>query len=261
MAQQEGSPSEPTAVAQGLDIALEALDEIYVLYDDFTKGIEVACRKGCCTCCTQDVTMTTLEGRKILRYLDNGSVKLLLKDAAFVADPSRFKPVLTTNGFAACCMRGEDPPEEETGGAGAICRFLRDSQCMIYKARPFGCRCFVSTVPCSPNAYALVDPFLLTINTLFLQCIEHLDQGGLFGNMHDVLALLASATDPTSVGARGGIHDIEAAALTDNKVYLPRNKPIPTLMIPPEDQDKTDPLVRRLRGILSGRLPTASNVT
>lgn len=253
--QQEGSPSEPTAVAQGFDIALEALNEIYALYDDFTRGLEVACRKGCCTCCTQEVTMTTLEGRRVLRYLDNGGVKPFLKDAAFIADPFRFKPAVTTNEFAACCLRGEDPPEEKTGGAGGICRFLRDSQCTIYEDRPFGCRCFVSTVPCSRNAYALVDPFLLTINTLFLQCIEHLDHGGLFGNMHDVLAFLASATGRRSAGACGGLHDLEAAELTDNKASLPRNKPIPALMIPPEDRDKADPVVKKLKAILNGRMP------
>jgi Fe-S-cluster containining protein len=259
--QQPVSPSEPIAVAQGRDISLEALDEIYALYDDFTKGIEVACRKGCCTCCTQDVTMTTLEGKRILRQLDNGGVKPFLKDAAFVADPFRFKPALTTNGVAACCLRGEDPPEEETGGAGGICQFLQDSQCTIYEARPFGCRCFFSTVPCSRNACALVDPFLLTINTLFLQCIEHVDQGGLFGNMHDVLAFLASVTGRTSAGACAGLHGMEAAKSADNAGSLPRNKPIPALMVPPEDRDKADPVVRRLKGILDGRFPTASNVT
>lgn len=256
--QQEGSPSGPTAVAQRPDIALEALNEIYALYDDFTKGLEVACRKGCCTCCTQDVTMTTLEGRRILRYLDAGNVEPFLKNGVFIADPFRFVPAVTTNEFAACCLCGEDPPEEKTGGAEGICRFLRDGQCTIYEDRPFGCRCFVSTVPCSRNACALVDPFLLTINTLFLQCIEHLDQQGLFGNMHDVLSFLASATDRTSAGASGGLHDIEAAELPDNKVSLPRNKPIPALMIPPEDRDKAAPVVKKLKSILGGRFPTAS---
>lgn len=44
------------------------LEQIYEIYDNFSKGFDVACKKYCANCCTRNVTMTTLEG-------NNGSVR------------------------------------------------------------------------------------------------------------------------------------------------------------------------------------------
>jgi len=48
---------------------IDVLDRIYKIYDSFADGLELACQKYCSTCCTRNVTMTTLEGYKIADHL------------------------------------------------------------------------------------------------------------------------------------------------------------------------------------------------
>ena len=48
---------------------MAVLERIYEIYDNFTKGLDVACKKQCANCCTCNVTMTTLEGYKIAIFL------------------------------------------------------------------------------------------------------------------------------------------------------------------------------------------------
>ncbi len=45
------------------------LEQIYETYDNFSKEFDVACKKYCANCCTRNVTMTTLEGYMIVKYL------------------------------------------------------------------------------------------------------------------------------------------------------------------------------------------------
>ena len=47
---------------------LVVLEQIYEIYDNFAKGLDVACKKYCANCCTRNVTMTTLEGYKIAGF-------------------------------------------------------------------------------------------------------------------------------------------------------------------------------------------------
>jgi hypothetical protein len=51
----------------GLNNKLAALDQIYQIYDNFVSGLELACRKHCAHCCTTAVTLTTVEGYKIIK--------------------------------------------------------------------------------------------------------------------------------------------------------------------------------------------------
>jgi len=52
-----------------LEKKIVALDRIYAAYDRFCATLDVACKKYCAQCCTSNVTLTTLEGHKILDHL------------------------------------------------------------------------------------------------------------------------------------------------------------------------------------------------
>ena len=91
---------------------LHILDQIYGIYETFSAGLTVACVRGCAACCTQNVTMTTLEGYRIVGDLvSTGQVDLFLL-LRRSAQQERFQPSVTTNALAALCMEGKDPPEE-----------------------------------------------------------------------------------------------------------------------------------------------------
>jgi hypothetical protein len=224
---------------------LETLSQIYDLYDDFSKGLTVACKRGCATCCTQDVTMTTLEGYRILQYLISAGQQDLLQVVHATTHSKGFRPALSTNEFAACCLRGEDPAEEEQNPCPVACHFLLHNECLIYQERPFGCRCFFSAQPCESMARAVVDPFLVTVNTVFLQFIEHIDTGGLFGNMNDVLIFLE---------LEGKRKHYEARTTFGRPSGLVRNRAIPALLVPPENEQGLQPILEELRKIGNRRV-------
>jgi len=221
-------------VTQG---SLDSLYQIYGLYDDFSNGLSMACKRGCSMCCTQNVTMTTLEGRGIIEYLSLNDQEALLSFNRGTSHSECYRPTMTTNDFALFCLKGEDPPEEQSDYSGLACRFLLKNECVIYDARPFGCRCFFSTQVCEAEPCAVVDPFLLTVNTVFLQFIEHIDTDGFFGNLNDILTFLAPE---------------DRNNLTNNSVHLstlPRNRTIPGLLIHPEHQERMGPILNDLKRI------------
>jgi hypothetical protein len=45
---------------------LEALNQVYQIYDDYSAALDLACEANCAHCCTANVTMTTLEACKIM---------------------------------------------------------------------------------------------------------------------------------------------------------------------------------------------------
>jgi hypothetical protein len=53
-----------------LTTKLTILDRLVDIYDDFVSRFDLACEKFCAHCCTANVTMTTLEGFRILRHLE-----------------------------------------------------------------------------------------------------------------------------------------------------------------------------------------------
>lgn len=218
---------------------LDILNQVYDIYDTFSAGLRVACSQGCAACCTQNVTMTTLEGYRILEYLIASEQPDLILCLRRSAGQERFQPALTTNELAALCIQGEDPPDDSNDLPPAACPFLSNNECLIYPHRPFGCRCFFSTERCSTINSAVVEPLLLTVNTLFLQVLEHVDVGGLGGNMTDVLLFLES---------KGRRKEYEKNA-TLRYPGLSTNRSIPALMVPPEDRLKIQPLLQKIRNI------------
>jgi hypothetical protein len=79
--------------------------------------------------------------------------------------------------------------------------------------------------------------FVLTVNTVFLQTIEHLDATGCTGNLADVLLCLLP--DENQQAYREGRLSCSATGLTGNH-------PLTVLMVPPEHRDRLQPILQAL---------------
>jgi Fe-S-cluster containining protein len=220
---------------------LALLNRIEALYDAYAGTLALACRKGCHSCCTRNVTLTTLEAYRLLEGLSLEVRGPLLARAAAQAGRNRFRPTVTTNQLAELCLAGEDPPAEDADPAWGPCPLLTDAACPVYPLRPFGCRSFVSLRGCAQIGCAEQTPLMVTVNTVFLQVIEHLDQTGCSGNFSDLLRVLAPA-DARRAYRQG--------ALGCGSNGLIRNRPVRILMVPPEHQDPLRPWVARLQRLL-----------
>jgi Fe-S-cluster containining protein len=222
-----------------LNAKLAALDQIYRIYDNFVSGLELACKKHCAHCCTTGVTLTTLEGYKIIQQLESEGKAGWIEKMELAAQKPYFQLKITTNQLASLCAKGIDPPAEESTEWNP-CPFLTDSQCPIYTVRPYGCRCLVSRHDCGIEGYANIDDFVLSVNTVFLQIIEHLDAGGCTGNLIDVLR--------TMVPQENRNH-YENNRLKCANAGLISNQPLKVLMIPPEHRTKMEPILKSLQEI------------
>jgi Fe-S-cluster containining protein len=218
---------------------LAALDQIYRIYDNFVSGLELACKKHCAHCCTTGVTLTTVEGYKIIQQLESEGKAGWIEKIEQAAQQPYFQLKITTNQLANLCAAGVDPPAEESVEWDP-CPFLIDSQCPIYAVRPYGCRCLVSRHYCGIEGYANTDDFVLSVNTVFLQTIEHLDADGCTGNLIDVLRTMASEDNR---------NHYENNRLKCVYSGLISNQPLKVLMIPPEHRTKMEPILKSLQEI------------
>jgi len=222
-----------------LNDKLAALDQIYRIYDNLVSGLDLACKKYCTHCCTDRVTLTTVEGYKIVKDLELDSTERWRKKIQKTSGHPHFQPKITTNQLANLCASGREPPEENSAESKA-CPFLTAGQCPIYAVRPFGCRCLVSRRNCGKTGYADMDDFVLSVNTVFLQTIEHLDAGGCSGNLIDVLGAMASQEKRQCY---------QNNALKCTHAGLIPNQPLKVLMIPPEHRSQIEPILQSLRKI------------
>ncbi len=218
---------------------LERLEHLYRLFDEFTATIDTACREGCATCCTRNVTMTTLEGRYLVSSLDGDGRRKLREQLSPMMAAPRFQPTITTNGLARMCVNREAPPEEDSDPAWTPCPLLTDDRCPVYDRRPFGCRCMSSRRVCAVGGAADMDAFTLTVNDVMVQVIEHIDAGGCTANMIDMLDALLEDADNGKAG-----NDF------CRRPPFVSNIPIPMLMVPPDHQARIRPLLERINQLL-----------
>jgi hypothetical protein len=225
-----------------MDIAskLRILDQIYAIYDSFAASLDRACQKHCDHCCTSGVTLTTLEGYKITDRLrlETDSDVIQKIDAALIK--KRFRPRMTTNRLAQLCAEGIDPPEESGHLDLQACPLLFDRQCPIYALRPYGCRCLISRHNCGEKGYAEIDDYALSVNTVFLQTIEHVDADGCSGNLVDVLKTMSSEQNQAAY-CSGTLHCSANSLIS--------NHPLEVLMIPPEHRTRMKPILQELRQV------------
>lgn len=219
---------------------LKILDQIYGIYDKFTASLDLACKIYCDHCCTSGVIMTTLEGYKIIDGLTPATSADITQKMQAASEIKRFQPRITTNRLAQLCSQGVEPPEEIDNENWPDCSLLLDHKCPIYDLRPYGCRCLASRHNCGHKGYAEIDDFVLSVNTVFLQTIEHVDAGGCSGNLVDVLQAM-SLDQNRKAYCNSMLH------CSANKLVL--NQPLEVLMIPPEHRTKMEPILKELRQI------------
>ncbi len=218
---------------------LAALEKIYDIYDEFAASLVLSCKKHCAHCCTTRVTLTTIEGYTIIEQLKPESDADWLPKIRQASEQPHFQPQITTNGLAHMCAQGIEPPEEKQPES-KTCPFLSDDQCPLYRVRPFGCRCLVSRHDCGKHGYADIDDFVLSVNTVMLQTIEHMDADGCSGNMIDVLKVMAGQENRQAY--REGKLECESTGLI-------ANQPLKVLMIPPQHRTRMEPVLQSLREI------------
>lgn len=223
-----------------LNAKLTVLEHMLGIYDRLMSQFDLACEKYCAHCCTANVTMTTLEGYRIITHLHQHGETDRLETIHQQSHPDRFVPRVSINHLADICSRDGDPPEEQLNPNAGPCPMLIHNACPLYPLRPFGCRCMVSARNCGQTGFADMDPFILTVNDLFLQYIEHIDAQGYTGNFADVIRFLESDENRRNYAA--GRLDAPPADLASNQ-------PVFVLMIPPEHRQRIQPLLTEIRGI------------
>lgn len=226
----------------------DRLNHIYQLYERLTGSMTLACGPGCAGCCTCNVILTRLEARWMIDVLPPPRQKSLRETLSFRFPSKRYLPQTSTNRFARLCMEDADLPEEENDPAWGKCPLLENDRCTVYDVRPFGCRAMISVTDCRNTGSAQMPPWILTVNNVFLQAIEHLDQDGYSGNLSDMLLMALSGKKPTHQDMQN--HDIENKSLENKRLFV-KNEPITGLMIPPEHREQMAPIVRTLSDLIN----------
>jgi len=207
---------------------LATLEAIYTLHADLMQTLDLACRAGCDVCCTRNVSLTSLEAVLISNHLKKADRPDLDDSLTAAKNLPRFQPLVTTNGLAHLCRLGKEPPEETVNPDWRPCPFLVDHRCSIYAVRPFACRCMVSKTVCQQDGQAEIDDHLLSLNTVFMQFIEHADVSGYTGNLIDMLL-------PRTPGAE--------------KSSRISNRPIEMILLPPEHQSRGHDIITKLNAL------------
>jgi Fe-S-cluster containining protein len=220
-----------------------ALERIYLLHDEFAGNLETACKKKCSFCCTCNVAMTTLEGHLIYDFLTTRKKTDFFRNLEKARTGKRYHPKVTINQLAEIYKSGGEPPIEEIDPNWGPCPVLSDDLCPIYPARPFGCRAMISRKNCGNTGYADMDPFVLTVNNLFQQYIEHLDTQGFSGNFADVMQYLACMDKK---GKSGTIPNDD----TESYRLIPHH-PLTALALPPEHRYRIQPMLEALDRCMS----------
>ena len=230
-----------------LETKLALLEGIYAEHDRFMADAALHCKKGCATCCTRNVTLTSLEAYRILTGLDPATRDRVLALLESRAEGKRLTPSVTTNGFAELCILGKEVPEDESDPAWGPCPVLEAEACPLYSVRPMACRSLVSRADCAVNGFADMDELLLTVNTVFAQYVEHIDGAGLTGNFIDMMLFMAEP----------GNAEAFAEGTLEERPPLILNHPMKALMVPPEHRRQMEPVIERLRQI---RVPSPIKV-
>lgn len=221
-----------------IDARLAVLDCIDAVYENFAATLQTACRRQCADCCTGNVTLTTLEGYRVVAALSADRLADMRQRLAAAGDRNRFRPQLTVNAIAERCLQGREIPEETADPSWGRCPLLERELCTIYGVRPMGCRCFVSRRPCRLLGSADVEDRVFTVNHVFLQIVEHLDAQGCSGNLTDVLQVLAGNEDR---------RQYRRGTLPCGRCGLIANRPAKALMIPPKHRKDLAPILTALR--------------
>lgn len=204
---------------------IEKLDKILKLHSQWINDKNFFCHRGCASCCTLNVAITSLEAEKIMKSIGT-TLKTKLQD---YVSYDRFQPKTTTNTIANLAIEDIDPPEEYLPENTEQCPFLEDNECMIYDIRPLSCRVMLSSADCRKTGTGEMDERSMTINTIFQQYVELLDYDGISGNMIDLIV--------------HGSNPVFTSKFVENQA--PK-----AIMVPPEFQEEMRGLLVQLNSIL-----------
>jgi Fe-S-cluster containining protein len=206
------------------DISLALLEALYEAFDQEADDAGLACGPGCAACCTDQVRLTTLEGRLLLKGLEQAGRPDLLDKA--LAMPDTGEPFTSFNHLARLCLSRREPePEPEAPQTAGRCPLLENERCAVYPFRAMTCRAVVSNRKCEPGGQAVSDSWRLTLSTAFSQLVEAADPRGGFGPLSRVLGKVSGR----EVG--DGLAKCEA---------------LPGILAPHEHQARLDGVIRRI---------------
>ncbi len=217
----------------------QILRTIYDIFDRWNIEPGVACRKGCSYCCTQNVTITALEGESILRFIVATGMSGWLAEK-LACPPSHQPPKMTTNDFASACLEGRevDPGDQQNL---SICPFLENNLCRIYAVRPFGCRLFISMRTCSALHPAQISDEYFEAATAVSQLLEHLGQKEYWGNMLDVLPALLDIREFEEIADR-----LNSTLSMQARLQTLTARPLPGFLLSEEHVEKVAPLLQKI---------------
>ncbi|MBF0411380.1 MAG: YkgJ family cysteine cluster protein [Desulfamplus sp.] len=211
---------------------LAILKQLFMLFDRFSDEMNRACAEGCATCCTRNVTLTSLEAKHILDGLNTDEKDTVLTIIANQHHKKRLIPKTTINELAKLCMAGEEPPEEFGDPLWGECPLLLNQRCMIYDLRPLACRAMISKKRCNVTGFAEMDEYMVTLSNVFMQYLEHIDNGAYFGNLSDMLLL---------EGDKGKY----GSSISPENFLV--NKPLEMLMVPPEHRERITAVINAIQ--------------
>jgi len=218
---------------------LHTIYEIFESWSNSHNELRPACHKGCSVCCTQNVTVTAIEGEDILRYiLAEDMVDWFAKQLQLESPPA--PPKLTTNDFAKECLDGHDV-DPQLQISLTDCPFLEENICKIYPVRPFSCRLFVSSEKCSLNQAAQIPEFYIEASTAISQLVEHLGQKEYWGNMLDVLPALLDIREFSEIAEK-----FDQAAIITSRMKTLTAKPLPGFLISDQGSEQVPPLLEKI---------------
>jgi hypothetical protein len=232
------------------------LHEIYRVFAAWSRHFPAVCDLGCSACCTRNVTITAIEGEEILRFIN--SEKLSLQFGKKLSEPRLHQPpAMTTNDFATACLEGRDVDPGENRNT-APCPFLFADACLIYPARPFGCRVFASSKRCSATQPALVPDYYFEAATAVTQLLEHLGQREYWGNMLDVIPALLDISTYREIAEH-----LDQTLIIKARLRTLRAQPLPGFLLSEDNADRVTQLLesifstqvdgKRIEDILNGR--------
>jgi Fe-S-cluster containining protein len=206
------------------EIKRKILFVMYSVLNSQQEDLQLACQKGCSSCCTQSVMMTELEGEVIVDFYDKhiGRTEELYE---FIKnnDYSDSKKNITPNTYARQFLEKQCGQEESSDWCFQPCVFLKDGTCTIYPVRPLGCRAFISEIDCKKNGTAEVKPITITKSVVLQQLTEHLDKGRMWGALNKMMLLISSNKK--------------------SQQDLSMGIPLPGFLIPQEERDEVDRMV------------------
>jgi Fe-S-cluster containining protein len=215
----------------------QLLHTLYTVYAEWIDNFPLECSRGCSACCTQSVTMSSLEGREILGFAERNNREKWLREKLARFALTQGMPAPTMNQFARACLDQREISEDSSDAWNFTpCVFLEEDICTIYEVRPFGCRSFGSLVRCADAETAQMSPIHLAVNTVFTQIVEHLSSdSGYWAPMGDILTNLLEEKEHSNSG------------------NLLTAQPIPGFLLAPYEARVVLDLLRRLNRLSAGK--------